>query len=453
MKGVFALLGPLAFAALACEPFATPRAVPTAIPTPIPPAAPILVPTATPTPRLSRSEAQTALTNYLFKQISDILIVEKRKEFGAAVGGVVPTADYEGEGRWVLHGQGMKRGQDGSVSWAEGRWLLQEASLTITPINSEAATLLEFLRSWQRTLPTPTPSSTPLPTPPPKLSVSEIAKQHRAAIVRIKTPTRVGSGTIITRDGHILTNWHIVKGHTSVDVIVQDTSTRTGSVVSYDAALDLAIVKVSGGPWPFLAVSSPHPSVGEEVLILGYAFDLPGESTLTRGLISAVRPGIGLTWIQTDAAINPGNSGGAALNSNGELIGVPTWRVTGGENLGFLIALFSVAEEIPRLIAGTTVASPTTTPTSTYVPSNRLFGTIRVNGASARDGTTVTAVIDGQTVGSTTSSGSTYRIDLVQPVGKSFGGNTVTFIVGGVAAAQAAIWKAGGVTELNLTIE
>ena len=181
----------------------------------------------------------------------------------------------------------------------------------------------------------------------------------RDAVVRIETPAGVGSGTIINSQGHILTNFHVVQDYGKVTVRVEDRYIVYGSVVGYDQELDLAVVKIDSGPWRFLPISANRPSVGDAVLTLGYALDLPGQSTLTRGLVSAFRPEYRLTWIQTDAALNPGNSGGAAITLNGQFIGVPTSVDTGGENVGFLIGLFSVNNEIPRLMTGYRFALPT----------------------------------------------------------------------------------------------
>ena len=185
-------------------------------------------------------------------------------------------------------------------------------------------------------------------------------------MVRIETPRGVGSGTILRADGYILTNYHVIQGFNTVEVLVEDRYTFTGRLIGYDEELDLAVIKIDAGPVTVLRVFTRKPSVGDEVLTLGYALDLPGEATLTQGLISAFRSYPRHERIQTDAALNPGNSGGAAVNANGQFIGVPTAIRPGGENVGFLIGLFSVEGEIARLIGGRTFALPP--PTSTPRP-------------------------------------------------------------------------------------
>ena len=131
----------------------------------------------------------------------------------------------------------------------------------------------------------------------------------RGAVVRIETPVGVGSGTIINADGVILTNYHVVEGYDTVTVKIGSRQIEVGTVVGYDVELDLAVIELGRGPWPFLPISADRPAVGEEILTLGYPLGLAGESTVTKGLVSAFRPETRFTWIQTDAAINPGNSG------------------------------------------------------------------------------------------------------------------------------------------------
>ena len=157
---------------------------------------------------------------------------------------------------------------------------------------------------------------------------------------------------MINSQGIILTNYHVVKGYDTVTVTIEDRHRTKGTVMAYDDGLDLAMVKIEAGSWPFVPISFDRPSVGDEIFAIGYplGFDLVGESTVTRGSVSAFRPEPRHTMIQTDAAINPGNSGGAAFTSDGRFIGVPTSKLRNAENLGFLIGLFSVSGDITRLM-------------------------------------------------------------------------------------------------------
>ena len=157
---------------------------------------------------------------------------------------------------------------------------------------------------------------------------------------------------MINSQGIILTNYHVVKGYDTVTVTIEDRHRTKGTVMAYDDGLDLAMVKIEAGSWPFVPISFDRPSVGDEIFAVGYplGLDLVGESTVTTGSVSAFRPEPRHTMIQTDAAINPGNSGGAAFTSDGRFIGVPTSKFMGADNLGFLIGLFSVSGDITRLM-------------------------------------------------------------------------------------------------------
>ena len=137
-----------------------------------------------------------------------------------------------------------------------------------------------------------------------------------------------GSGVIVSPDGHIVTNYHVVDGANSVTVTLIDKREFTGKLLGTDPQTDLAILKIEAKNLPHLQwgdVSSLH--VGDYVLAVGNPFGL--SSTVTQGIVSALgRGGMGISqyedFIQTDAAINPGNSGGALVNTKGELIGINT---------------------------------------------------------------------------------------------------------------------------------
>ena len=155
---------------------------------------------------------------------------------------------------------------------------------------------------------------------------------------------RTGSGVVISADGHILTNYHVVEGSSEVLVTFPDRSESRGTVLGTDPKTDLAVINVDRKNLSFLTLgSSAHLKVGEPVLAVGTPFGLT--STVTQGIVSGLgRSGMGIThyedFIQTDAAINPGNSGGALVNAHGELIGINTAILsqTGG-NLGVGFAI------------------------------------------------------------------------------------------------------------------
>jgi len=139
-----------------------------------------------------------------------------------------------------------------------------------------------------------------------------------------------GSGVIISKDGYIITNNHVIEGATEVSVTLNDEREFTAKVVGADAQSDIALLKIDGDNFPYLSFgNSDALRVGEWVLAIGNPFNLT--STVTAGIVSAknrtniVGENMGLqSFIQIDAAVNPGNSGGALVNTKGELVGINT---------------------------------------------------------------------------------------------------------------------------------
>ena len=192
------------------------------------------------------------------------------------------------------------------------------------------------------------------------LPVSEIVRRAQPGLAHIDTPTGSGSGFVIEAEGFIITNAHVVQGHSTVTAKFVDGAEYTGTVVGRDEAIDLACVRITNaGPLsPLPLGDSDTAPVGEDVLAMGYplADILGGSPTVTRGIIS------GKQWneIQTDAAINPGNSGGPLVDSRGFVIGVNTSVIenVGGRNItgiGFAIPSNVVKEQFAFLASGDTV--------------------------------------------------------------------------------------------------
>jgi serine protease Do len=154
----------------------------------------------------------------------------------------------------------------------------------------------------------------------------------------------VGSGVIITKDGYILTNNHVVDGSTHLKVTLPDGREFTAKVIGRDPKSDIAVVKIDADNLPVVPLAdSDNVEVGDNVLAIGNPFGV-GE-TVTKGIVSATgRGGMGIEdyedFIQTDAAINPGNSGGALVDIEGRLIGINTAilsRSGGSQGVGFAI--------------------------------------------------------------------------------------------------------------------
>jgi serine protease Do len=162
----------------------------------------------------------------------------------------------------------------------------------------------------------------------------------------------VGSGIIISPDGYIVTNNHVVNGATSIKVTLNDRRILNAKVVGVDKLNDLAVVKVNASNLPSIAWGdSTKLQPGQTVLAFGSPFGY-FQFSVTRGIVSAVnrpnpysddprKPG---DYIQTDAAINPGNSGGALVNAHGELVGINTFIIT--SNGSFAGAGFAIPSQI-----------------------------------------------------------------------------------------------------------
>lgn len=163
----------------------------------------------------------------------------------------------------------------------------------------------------------------------------------------------LGSGFIISRDGFVLTNAHVVEGADEVKVTLSDGRSITAEVRGIDPKLDIGLLKINAGdnlPVAELGDSGDL-KVGEWVLAIGNPFGL--EETVTAGIVSAKERVIGAgpydEFIQTDASINPGNSGGPLFNIKGKVVGINTAIVAGGQGIGFATPINAAKLILPEL--------------------------------------------------------------------------------------------------------
>ena len=180
---------------------------------------------------------------------------------------------------------------------------------------------------------------------PPK----EQAKRIGPAVIKVSTPSGLGSGVIINEGGHAITNAHVVQGETNLRatvwlpqtdgtlrrIIIEDIE-----ILAVNNHIDLALLKIKhpdGQKFPFAPLEMDEKlEIGQTVFAIGNPLGL--ERTLSSGVISTTQRSFdGLSYIQTDAAINPGNSGGPLFNTQGEVIGITNMGILGGEALGFAI--------------------------------------------------------------------------------------------------------------------
>ncbi len=156
----------------------------------------------------------------------------------------------------------------------------------------------------------------------------------------------VGSGFVLTSDGYIATNHHVVDGGSAIQVSLEDGSSYEGELIWSDPILDMAVIKVDAKNLPVLELGdSDAVEVGELAVAVGNPLGLNFERTVTAGIISALNRSIPLEnglaedLIQTDASINQGNSGGPLINKKGKVIGINTYKLNSGEGMGFAIPI------------------------------------------------------------------------------------------------------------------
>jgi putative serine protease PepD len=204
-------------------------------------------------------------------------------------------------------------------------------------------------------------------------------------------PTQgAGTGVVLTADGEVLTNAHVVAGATSIKVnLAGETQSRDATLIAADSTNDLALIKITGASnlKTVELGNSGDLRVGDDVVAIGNALDLKGGFTVTRGIVSALNRSIGAEdgnplsgLIQTDAAINPGNSGGPLVNSAGQVVGINTAVDGSGQNIGFAIAIDKAKPILNSLRTGQSTA---TTPRAYLGVSSQ-----------AVDGTTGATVVD-----------------------------------------------------------
>jgi serine protease Do len=174
-----------------------------------------------------------------------------------------------------------------------------------------------------------------------------------------------GSGFIISRDGQIITNAHVVDGSDRVTVVLKDGRRFDGRVVGSDPVTDIAVVRIDATNLPTVTLGkSSELQPGQWAIAIGNPLGL--DNTVTAGIISALGRSSGqvgvpdkrVAFIQTDAAINPGNSGGPLLNERGEVIGVNTAIIQGAQGLGFAIPIETAQRVAEQLIAKGKVDHP-----------------------------------------------------------------------------------------------
>ena len=200
------------------------------------------------------------------------------------------------------------------------------------------------------------------------INVKAVLEEVRESVVIVKAPTegnsvRAGSGFVVTLDGHIVTNEHVVRDAEKLQIRLFGGELVPAELVASDPTRDLAVLKIDRGGLRAVRLGSTEGvEVGDEVIAIGNAIGIVGEPTVTRGIVSGLDRALDVDGgrlvglIQTDAAINPGNSGGPLVNAAGEVIGVNTAIASGFvEGIGFAISTDGALSVIDAMLEGTVI--------------------------------------------------------------------------------------------------
>ena len=228
---------------------------------------------------------------------------------------------------------------------------------------------------------TPTTPAATAPEAVGLLTTVEVVRLLTPSVVQIVTeqatidmeselaPSGVGTGVVLDREGHILTNNHVVQGAQRIVVILDSGDSFVAELIGGDLNTDTAVVRIEADNLtPARLGDSSQVEVGEDVIAIGHALGLPGGPTVSKGVVSALGRSLEtdsstqttiVDLIQTDASINPGNSGGALVNIRGEVIGINTAIIQRGQGprgpitqgIGFAIGINNAMEVAGQLIA------------------------------------------------------------------------------------------------------
>jgi serine protease Do len=185
----------------------------------------------------------------------------------------------------------------------------------------------------------------------PILSLQELVKKIKPSVFLVgafNRNTMIGQGTgfFISKEGKALSNWHVFEdGNNHKIKTIDGESHDVTEIITYDKRKDFVLFQNDiNGNVPYLKLTKELPEEGEEIIVLGNPTGL--ESTLTRGIVSAIRNIEGIIYIQIDAAISPGSSGSPVLNKKGEVVGIATLKKMDCENCNFAVSIKTIANQI-----------------------------------------------------------------------------------------------------------
>lgn len=167
---------------------------------------------------------------------------------------------------------------------------------------------------------------------------SSVIENSVDSVVSIMTNAGQGTGFIISEDGYVVTNAHVLSGATYANALTADRERKSLTLVGYNTDLDIALLKMDGNFKGIEFETTENVRIGEKVIAIGNPLGL--SFSVSEGIVSG-KNRVGENklpaYIQTDAALNPGNSGGPLINAAGKVIGINNFKISGGENLGFAL--------------------------------------------------------------------------------------------------------------------
>ena len=179
---------------------------------------------------------------------------------------------------------------------------------------------------------------------------SGIISQSLKGVVTIKTDVAQGSGFFVSNDGYIVTNAHVITGASEIKAMTYDGNVHDVTLIGEDTNIDVALLKIVGKYQRLPIGDSDKISIGDRVVALGNPLGL--SFTATEGIVSS-KDRLGMNnlpdYIQSDVSLNPGNSGGPLINSEGQVIGINNFKISGAENIGFALEINKAMDAINKV--------------------------------------------------------------------------------------------------------
>jgi putative serine protease PepD len=260
----------------------------------------------------------------------------------------------------------------------------------------------------------PDPSTTTPALVANTLDIHGLLDKAQPSVVTIRTdttsvggklPLAAGSGVIISADGLVLTNAHVIAGASGLKVILFDGTSKAATLVGSFPDDDVALIKITepGTLTPAVLGTATDLKVGDPVIAIGNALNLGGSPSVTEGIVSAkdrdiqTSEGNLTNLIQTDAAINPGNSGGPLLNASGQVVGINTAIIENSQNIGFAISIDVIKPRIEDLKNGKGTVTPNSAfmGVSTQSVADVAAAVLQKYGVTATEGAFVSEVLVG----------------------------------------------------------